>query len=88
MALSSALSVQTINVGTFYPYFPFTLISDFSLYELYQSFKKNLYMYIWFIYFMGECFICMYVLVPHVCLVPIEVKRGAQILWSWSCRWL
>jgi hypothetical protein len=25
---------------------------------------------------------------PHVCLVPMEVRRGNGILWNWSYQWL
>lgn len=33
-----------------------------------------------------ECFACMYVHVPHACLVPMQVKRECQIC-NWSYRW-
>lgn len=26
----------------------------------------------------------MCVCVPHLCLVPVEYRRGLQILWNWS----
>ena len=29
-----------------------------------------------------------YVFVYCVCLVPIEARRGHQISWNWSYRWL
>lgn len=31
---------------------------------------------------------CMSVCVPIVCLMPMEVRKGCQIPWSWSHRWL
>lgn len=33
------------------------------------------------------CFACMYVWL-HVCLVPLEVRRGYQIPWNWNYGWL
>jgi hypothetical protein len=35
---------------------------------------------------MYECFACMYVCAPCVCLVPTEVRRRCQILWNWSYK--
>jgi hypothetical protein len=45
----------------------------------------------WF--FFHDHFLCVWVSCPHMsvyCLlsVPLEVKRGHQILWNWSYRWL
>lgn len=40
------------------------------------------------------CFACMYVCVPHVCLVPMEVRRGPQTPWVcshrllWATQWV
>lgn len=31
-----------------------------------------------------ECFACMFVTAPHLCLVPEEVRRGHWILWNSS----
>lgn len=31
---------------------------------------------------------CMYVCVPSVCLVPVEVRRGYQIPWNYSYNWI
>jgi hypothetical protein len=33
-----------------------------------------------------ECFACVFVSVPPECLVPLEVRKGHQILWNWSYR--
>jgi hypothetical protein len=33
------------------------------------------------------CFACIYILLPHVCLVSRETNRGHQIPWDWSYRW-
>lgn len=40
-----------------------------SVLELFNSFKI-------FICNTYKCFACMYICVPHVCLVPKEVRRG------------
>jgi hypothetical protein len=37
---------------------------------------------------MYEYLACMCICVPCACLVPIEARRGHQILWNWNCRWL
>lgn len=37
---------------------------------------------------MHECFAHMYVSIPPVCLVPLEVRRGPQISKNWSYGWL
>lgn len=39
-------------------------------------------------FFVHGCFDFMHVCVPHVCLVPIEARRGYQIPGKWSKRWL
>lgn len=31
-----------------------------------------------------EFFTCVYICVPHVCLVLAEVRRGCWIAWKWS----
>lgn len=35
-----------------------------------------------------ECFACSYVFASYVCLVPVEVRRGHQIPWTWDHGWL
>lgn len=35
--------------------------------------------YFQFIYFMCVCAYCIYLCVPHACLVPIDVRRGCHI---------
>lgn len=39
-------------------------------------------------FYMSECFAWMCVWALHVCLVPMEVRRGYQIPWNWSYRYL
>lgn len=29
-----------------------------------------------------ECFACMCVAIPHVCLEPVDARRGGQNTWS------
>jgi hypothetical protein len=31
---------------------------------------------------------CMYVCVPCTCLVPVGIRKGHQIPWNWSYKWL
>lgn len=40
------------------------------------------------LFYVSECFVCMYVCAPHVYLVPREVRRGCPILWNWRYRCL
>lgn len=40
------------------------------------SFKKDVLILLFYVY---ECFACMYACVPYVCLVPAEVSRECQI---------
>lgn len=35
-----------------------------------------------------ECCVCVYVCTPLVCLESVEPRRGQQIPWNWSYRWL
>lgn len=35
-----------------------------------------------------QCFACMYVYIPRVCLVYVEFKRGHRFSWNGSYRWL
>ena len=41
-----------------------------------------------FLFYLYECFAYIYVYVPYAHLVPAETRRGHQIPWSWSYRWL
>lgn len=42
-----------------------------------------------FIYFMSfECFACLYLCIPHACLVSVGIRRGHWIPGSLSYRWL
>ena len=34
------------------------------------------------------CVLPTYSCIPYVCLLPAEARRGHQILWNWSYRWL
>jgi hypothetical protein len=38
--------------------------------------------------FMCMYFVCMYMCAPCACLMPMEVRRGLQIHWNWSYKWL
>ena len=40
-----------------------------------------------FSFYMDECFVGVYVCVPQVYLVPMEVRRGWQIPWDWNEGW-
>lgn len=44
-------------------------------------FLKNWFFCIW-------CFALMYICIPCTCLVPLETRRGYQVLWNWSFSWL
>lgn len=56
--------------------------------------KKILIEFLIFIIFLRKdltmcvCFACVYVCVPHACLVLSEARGGHQIHWTWSYRWL
>lgn len=39
-------------------------------------------------YLMNEYFACLYVDIPPECLVLVEVRRGYQVPWNWSCQQL
>lgn len=39
------------------------------------------------LFYVHECFICMKVCSPHLCLVP-ETRDKCQSLWNWSPRWM
>lgn len=51
---------------------------------LIQSFK-SIYCILFYSY---ECFDFIDSYAPHVCLLQIEARKGHQILWKWSYRWL
>lgn len=38
-------------------------------------------------FYIHRCLAYIYVCVPHVCLLPMEAKRGHQIPWYWGYRW-
>lgn len=38
--------------------------------------------------FLYECFTCMYVCVPCTSMVSTEARRGNQMPWNWSYKWL
>ena len=55
------------------------------------SFNKNVIIYYLSIYlsiYLSKVYEYSLVYVPHVCLVPMEVRRRHQIPWNWSFRWL
>lgn len=31
--------------------------------------------------------LCVSLCVPHVCLVPVQDRRGHHTPWNWSCKW-
>jgi hypothetical protein len=45
-----------------------------------------LFIYILVLFHVDGCFACIYVSIPHVCLVPIIVRRGHQILYNLSSK--
>lgn len=64
----------------------YLLIMRLSFYFSTLSFQKN---FLYFYLFLCEgTFAFMYVCVPLVCLVPVEVRRGHQTFWNWSYRQL
>ena len=30
---------------------------------------------------------CMYLCIPHACVVPLKVRRGPRVPWDWSYKW-
>lgn len=32
--------------------------------------------------------VCLHTCLPHTCLLPSDARRGCQISWDWSYRWL
>lgn len=39
-----------------------------------------------FLFYMYECFACMHVCAPRMCLVPMKFRRGRHVPWNWSYR--
>ena len=62
------------NQKYFFPFFFFWFKGEKAYFNLYLLF----YVY--------ECFPCVYVCVPCTCLVSMEVGRKCQMPWDWSYR--
>lgn len=58
--------------------------SGLILWTLLWAFVSNFYKTISF--YVYRCFGCVYVYVPHMCMMSLEVSRGHQIPWNWTDR--
>lgn len=47
---------------------------------------KNVYYFRLVHFYVYECFASMFVFAPHLCLMPVEVRRGCQISWNLELR--
>lgn len=61
-----------------------TLICCCGIYFCFFNFFLDFYN----LFYLYQCFVCMYVHVPHTCLVLTQVRRRHWLPWNWSNRWL
>lgn len=62
-----------------------TTLSNQRSWLLLSGFFLDLFILLFYVH---EYFVCVYVCVPHGCLMLVEIRRGHQIAWDWSYRWL